>query len=1309
MPFSFQGINARECSQIFSHLSIDEGLSANHVKAILRDRNGFLWIGTTNGLNRYDGMYIKKYVCQDVEKNRGNNNIGKLYEDGAGNVWIGTDRGVYIYSPKTDKISYVDIWDNLGDGFMNWVQDIEGDDKGNIWVLIPDMGIFRSSTGGVNKYEMPVGSQYKEDYFNDLCVADDGSLWACSSNGKLFRYDEGYDAMVEVNFSLPGVNNKLARIIPWEKSSMILATENVELFKLNLDREYSVERLPGVQADNLYLRSLELIDDELWIGTQTGLYSLNCRNGEQKKFVNNPLNPHSLSDNTVYTLYSDKEKNLWAGTMFGGVNYIVNDGFDFCSIEPYDINSRRVRGLTFAQGDSQLVIGSEANGVSILDIATNNFIAPPSILTSKCATMCVTRSGEKVLIGLEREGLFVYEPGKTPYQYLPYQLLHENTVYAYLRDRHNTEWVGMGYALYRKAEGESDFIRVGATDYNWIFTLYEASDGKIWIGTMGSGLYRYDPAEKQYKKYIYDENSPSPNSLKSNSINSIMEDSKGIIWISTDRGGLSRYNSQTDDFTTYGQHQGLPDEIVYKVLEDGKGNLWFGTNKGLARFNPETELVTVFTKADGLPANEFTYNSAVRGNDSIFYFGTINGVVRFNPEKKILLKDKYPVLFTSLSILNPEDLEGNIVYADEIKLEYDQNTFSLTIGVPTAIGLKGVKRFYYRLLPGGEDWIPMEGNRISFTNLAPGSYSLEVKMECGEVVSTNKIKLVILSPWWATGWAIACYALLLLGVVVLIFVWYRRRELKRLQERQEIFASNQEKEVYRQKLNFFTEIAHEIRTPLSLIDLPLEAMEEQGLDNPESEHYLKVTRQNTARLLELTSQLLDFQKIEAGKLRLKNEAVDINELLNFTLDRFEPSISLKEKTLVRDLPKNNLITVTDREAVTKIISNLLNNALKYAKSRISVSLSSDAERLMIKVSSDGEKIGKEESERIFETFYQTDKSQEQKNGVGIGLPLSRSLARLLGGDLYLDVEGSQENVFVLSLPVNMSEKSAEVVSPGKHGATIVYEEDSNQTPLNAKGYHVLLVEDNDGIRSMLHDRLSSSFLLTLASNGREALDILSKKSVDVVVTDIMMPEMDGLELCRQIKANNELSHIPVIFITAKNDLESKVKGLQYGAEGYIEKPFSIKYLREMVVTLLENRRRAREAFARKPFFEAANIPVNREDEKFMEKVLATIKENMSDEDFNVEVLADKMCMSRSNLLRHIKSVFNLAPGELIRVVRLKTAAELIKTGGFSLGEISRKIGISSQSYFTKMFFKQFNVMPNEFAKQMNDDKTNQNK
>ncbi len=1302
LAFSMEG-NAQECDQIFSHLSIDEGLSANHVKAILRDKDGFLWIGTSNGLNRYDGASLKRYACYDAEKQKGNNNIGALYESPDGLIWIGTDRGVYKYNPETDIISYADNWDKITNNFMNWVQDIDGDKKGNIWVLIPDMGIFRTSADGVNKYEMPAGSQYKEDYFNDLCVTPDGTLWACSSNGKIFRHDKGYDEMVEVGFKFPTTDKKkFTRIIPDGDSGLIVGTENAEFYSLLPNQGYLVKPLPSLETSDLYLRSLELIDDELWVGTQTGLFSLNRKTGKLKHYINNPVNPHSISDNTLYALYSDNNKNLWAGTMFGGVNYIARDGINFCTIEPYDVNSRRVRGMAFTPDFSQLVIGSEANGVSIRNLDSNSFIIPPSQLSVKCATMCVTQSDGRVLIGLERNGLLAYEKGKTPYQYLPHQLSSENTVYSYLQDSRGCEWIGLGYALYRRNPGENEFTHVDATGYNWIFSMFEASDGIIWFGSMGSGLYKYNPKDGQFKKYIYDENHPQENALRSNSINSIMEDSHGRIWISTDRGGLSRYNKTKDDFTTYGYNEGLPDDIVYKILEDKNGNLWFGTNNGLTRFNPETELVTVFTKTDGLPANEFTYNSAVSAKDSIFYFGTINGVVKFAPDNAVYTHNEFPILFTSISHATPEDISGNIVYSKEIKLPYDENTFTVTVGVPTAIGLKGVKKFYYRLLPSDEKWIPIEGNKISFTNLAPSKYTLEVRMECGEVVSANSIRLIIKSPWWASIWAIIVYVIFALGLVAMVFIVYRKWELKRLHERQEIFASNKEKEVYRQKLNFFTEIAHEIRTPLSLIDLPLEAMEENGLDNPESEHYLKVTRQNTARLLELTSQLLDFQKIEAGRLRLKPEALDVVELINYTLDRFEPSISLSNKTLTRQLPKDSIITVTDKEAVTKIISNLLNNALKYADTKISVALESGCDSVKIRVISDGEKISEEDKDRIFETFYQTDKSQEQKNGVGIGLPLSRSLAVLLGGDLYLDTNNSDDNVFVLTLPMKVSSQTTVQTVADNNGSSMVYEEDTNQTPLNANGYHVLLVEDNEGIRSMLNDRLSSSFLITLASNGKEALDILALKSVDVVVTDIMMPEMDGLELCKRIKTNPELSHIPVVFITAKNDLDSKVKGLQLGAEAYIEKPFSIKYLREMIVTLLENRKRAREAFARKPFFEAQNIPVNKEDERFMEKVLSVIKENMGDEEFNVEGLCDKMCMSRSNLLRHIKGVFNLSPSELIRIVRLKTAAEYIKTGRYTLGEISRMIGISSQSYFTKIFFKQFNVMPNEFARQINE-------
>ena len=1288
----------------FSRLNIDKGLSANHVKALIRDRYGFVWVGTSNGLNRYDGANVVQYTCYDPEKQHGNNNIGALYEDRDGVIWIGTDRGVYRYLPENGGIEYVDMWDKTTGG-LNWVQRIVGDNKGNVWVLVPDQGIFRKSGNEGKNYTMPSGSRYKEEYFNDICIDRNGQLWACSSNGKVFRFDKGYDEMVEVDFKLPS-GIRLARIVPYDAERLIVADESAKVWMLYPENGFRSEECLTTLPQDLYLRSVAVVDHEVWLATQNGIYVYNLYSNQLSHYTHSLTDLNSLSDNTVYTLYADKEKNLWIGTMFGGVNYSERQAFHFNILQSPDPENKRIRGLALTSSHHLIIIGSVSAGINIFNISSNSFTPVPSPLNIKNPIMCVSSAGNQVMVGPDRKGLWVYEEGKTPYQYLPGQLSQENTVYSYLRDSRGTEWVGLSYALFRRMAGEEKFERVEETEYQWIFALTEDSEGKVWIGTMGTGLYKYDASNDKFHHYYYDDSAPKKDALRSNSINAISEDREGNIWISTDRGGLSRYNKSTDNFTTFGMKEGLPDNVVYPVLEDKKGRLWFGTNRGLVCMNKDGENILVFTKEDGLPSNEFTYHSAISVEDSEMYFGTVNGVVRFNPAERSVSSSDFPLIFTLMNVPAGDDVKnglssGSILHSGELSLPYSSNSFSLTVGVPSAIMLKGTKKYYYRLHPGKDEWIPMEDNRISFTHLAYGSYELEVKMECGEIVSQNSIRIVIHAPWWTTGWAICGYVVILIVIIGRVFVWYRNREMRRLRERQEIFASNQEKEVYRQKLNFFTEIAHEIRTPLSLIDLPLEAMEEKGLDSPEAEHYLKVTRQNTSRLLELTSQLLDFQKVEAGKLRLKKEAVDISEFINFTLDRFEPAISLKNKTLRRNVMANNSIIVTDKEALTKIISNLLNNALKYALSTISVAMEIKDGILKIRVGSDGEKIGREDSEHIFETFYQTDKSQEQKNGVGIGLPLSRSLARLLGGDLYLEENKGEDNIFVLSLPVEATEGVDVAATSYKvESSSIVYEEDTNQTPLGAKGYHVLIVEDNDGIRSMLNDRLSSTFLLTLATNGREALEILSKKSVDVVVSDIMMPEMDGLELCRQMKANVELSHIPIVFITAKNDLESKVKGLQCGAEGYIEKPFSVKYLREMVVSLLENRRRAREAFARKPLFEAANIPVNKEDEKFMEQVLTTIKENMADENFNVEALGEKMCMSRSNLLRHVKAVFNLAPGELIRVVRLKSAAELIRTGRYTLGEISQMIGISSQSYFTKMFHKQFNVMPNEFAKQV---------
>ncbi|MDE7114819.1 MAG: response regulator, partial [Muribaculaceae bacterium] len=647
---------------------------------------------------------------------------------------------------------------------------------------------------------------------------------------------------------------------------------------------------------------------------------------------------------------------------------------------------------------------------------------------------------------------------------------------------------------------------------------------------------------------------------------------------------------------------------------------------------------------------------------------------------------------------DPESpLQVNILFTEELKLPYDRSTFTLSVASPN-FGNLGEDRYSYRLLPAGKDWIRMENNKISFTNLSPGKYTLEVMLESEGKSTVRSLRIVITPPWWESWWALTFYCMFFVMIAVIWFLWYRGHKEKSMREREQRFSISKEKELYRNKVTFFTEIAHEIRTPLSLIDIPLEALEDIELNNDQAKKYVRLMRQNTSRLLQLTTQLLDFQKIDSSRLTLKPENVNVTELLVQTVERFEPAMTLSGKTVVKNIPSAVVRASLDREALTKIISNLLNNALKYSNKNIIVTLETCEKNFSISVVSDGVKIPEDERERIFEPFYQTSDAKAEKNGVGIGLPLSRSLAVLLCGSLVLKESGDDTNEFVVTLPLN-AEIAAETPAVDADLENYIFDEESNQTKERSDGYNVLIVEDNDAIRNMLADQLRSQFFVETAPEGSVALKKLEEQNVDIVVTDVMMPGMDGMELCRRIKETPELSHLPVVFITAKNDMDSKIKGIQLGAEAYIEKPFSVKYLRQLIGSLLDNRRRERESFSKKPFFNVDNMQMNKADEEFMNKVIEVIHTHISEEDFNVETLTDILCMSRSNLLRKIKSIFNLSPLELIRLIRLKRAAELIREGKYRIGEICLMVGIASPSYFSKLFLKQFNVSPKEFAQQ----------
>ncbi len=1292
----------------FTHVSSADGLSESNVKSILRDSNGFMWFGTKNGLNRYDGSNIRTLECYDSKENRGNNNIGALCEDAKARIWVGTDRGIYVYDPKTDMFSFVGAAAADGTQASNWVQTIKCSSDGAMWALLPDLGIFRfSDEDNVSFYALSSGTErFKETFFSDICIDGSGTVWASTTGDGIYRYDASSDSFKAVETHGPADSHGLhiEKITDGGDGGIIVGTTDGHLFRLLPSQTNRFVPIPFSKAGKVYLRAMEKFDNGLWIGTQQGLFIL-FPNGSETIIKENLADDSSISDNTIYCIYRDKENGAWIGTMFGGADYHSDRAFRFTNyLTTAELPNRRIRGMA-VDPKGRVWIGTESCEMTVFDPSAQTFSRINSLDGYYEPVVNVYSYHGTIYAGFSRIGLYKLDSAGNMERIDRQDGYSDSSVYSYLIDSWGNEWIGMGFALYRRDAGSSTFERVAETGYDWIFALFEASDGAVWIGTMGNGVYRYNPRTLEFKLYTHEEGANSSNGLRSNSISSIMEDSSGNVWLSTDRGGLSRYNSSTDDFTTYGVAEGLPDNVVYKVLEDNRKNLWFGTNRGLVKFNPSSGAVKVFTTADGLPSDQFSYNSALAHPSGEFFFGTVNGIVSFLPDLDELPTPSCPVYFTALNIQHPsgeaneaQALSGNILFADDISIPYDKANFSLSVASPN-FGYLGQTAYSYRLLPVSKDWVPLEDNRISFTNLAPGSYNLEVKVDANGQVMSRGLKIVVTPPWWKSSWALAAYLIIFVALAVAWFLWYRNRKERAMKEREENFANNKEKELYRAKVSFFTEIAHEIRTPLSLIDIPLEAMEEMEIENKNVRRYLKIIRQNTSRLLQLTGQLLDFQKIDSRRLTFKYENVNVTELVNSTVDRFEPSITLSGKTLTRDIAPGDIYATLDREAFTKILSNLLNNALKYASSSVRVDLSSSEGQFRVAVTSDGKPIIGDERDNIFEPFYQGENARAGKNGVGIGLPLSRSLAKLLQGSLELaPADASGVNTFVLTLPQNTDAvQHTETADPERQNYLL--DEESNQAKTRPEGYTVLLVEDNEGIRSMLAEQLGHSFFVETAQDGAVALERLRNGQADIVVTDIMMPVMDGLELCRHIKEDPELSHVPVVFITAKNDLDSKIKGLRLGAEAYIEKPFSVKYLRQLVTSILDNRRRERESFSKKPLFSVDNMQMNKADEEFMNKVVATINEHISEENFNVEAMTDILCMSRSNLLRKIKSIFNLSPSELIRLVKLKRAAELIREGECRIGEICVMVGINSPSYFSKLFYKQFNITPKDFAKQ----------
>lgn len=1307
-------VNRESFNYYFSRVSVKDGLSESNVKAIIQDSYGFMWFGTKNGLNRYDGSSIQTMNCNDYVSGTGNHNIGALFEDTNRKLWVGTDRGVYIYDPVSDIFTFVNKVSKDGKTMDNWVADIVSDHSGNIWILIPDQGVFRYKEDKLYFYGITNKDKFKTESPGCICIRENGEVWVGTTGAGLFLYDPKKDSFTNYHTDEAGktlLGKNIYSICEYG-SWLAIAIHDGELKKYH-PASNTLKDIAVPDSKNNLFRDVTCINNELWLGTQAGLYVINESENKVTHVKEDLMHPYSLADNAIFVIYKDREGGIWLGTLFGGANYLPNHQVAFEKYVPesseHSLGTKRIRELVEGS-DGNIWIGTEDNGVNVLnpkDGKVERIRSGSARNNDRLITLSMFAYKDRVWCGLFKQGLDIFQlPQRTVKHYSSKELnLGEESVYCLYVDRKGQTWLGNGWGLYKAPPGTLNFARISDVGYDWIFKILEDRKGNLWIASMGNGVWKYNPQKNTYRNYSSEPGNKK--SLSSNSVSSIIEDSKGRIWFSTDRGGICRYNEKEDNFTTFSINEGLPDDVAYSILEDNNKNFWFGTNRGLVKFNPETKSIRVFTVQDGLLGNQFNYNSALKASNGKFYFGGVDGLIAFNPniaDKKNFVP---PVYISKFSIYNKEvtvhseksPLTKSIIHTSQIVLDYNQSNITFGVSLPSFSDSKAYQ-CYYRMDPVDEEWIKLNNTHdISYAQLPPGNYTLQVRATNGNAnveLSSASLHITILPPWWLSVGAYIIYSIFIMSILSSWFYWYRRRKERQMKDNQKLFEIEKEKELYEAKVEFFTEIAHEVRTPLTLINGPLETILDMGISDPKITKNLQVIAQNTNRLLELTGQLLDFRKVGANKFLMHFTLEDITSLLNETVLCFEPTILQQNKELMLDIPDEQIQAAVDKEAFIKIVSNLLNNALKYTNRIIRIELKRGVSSFHIKVTSDGNKIPRELSQSIFEPFYQMHKQGETMSGAGIGLPLARSLTNLHQGRLYLDVD-AENNTFVLTLPLNQ-EKVMQ-----KEDFTVSHElaqlEEDVPSTFETKNYTILLVEDNATMLSFISEKLQELFAVETAQSGQDALDILSRDHVDLIISDVMMPGMNGIEFCKMIKANIELCHIPVIFLTARNDLESKIQGLRAGAEAYVEKPFSFNYLKTQVLSLLDNRRKEREAFSKRPFFPVHNMHMSKADEEFMDQIIGIIHENITDVNFNVERLADILCMSRSSLLRKIKVLSDLSPVDLIRLVRLKKAAELIQEGKCRINEICDMVGIGSPSYFSKLFQKQFGVTPKEFEKQ----------
>lgn len=1334
----------------FSNLSLENGLSQNSVMAITQDHQQFVWFGTKHGLNRYDGYEFKVYKNNPNDpKSISSDEITSILTDHEGVLWVGTVKGLNRYDSKNDAFIQITANPKVKNSISsNAIEHIYQDAQKNLWI-----GTLR----GVNLLSDRKKNEFKTFLFKDVStnrginsiyatLSDNNNhIWLATSDGLIrmniknghyhvYRHDQRKKGSLSSNYI-----TSLARDAG---QNLWIGTDNgLNLFH-PADTSFSVYQHSKNSNSLVHNDIREVMPDRkgmLWIGTQEGL---SIFDPGTKKFINYRHDPElkeSLSHNSIHSIFQDRNNSIWIGTFYGGVNIVhpfptVFHAYKNSKLRP-SISSNIVSSIVEDQRNN-LWIGTEGGGLNYYNRSDHTYTHYKISLNHKqglssnlIKTICKDRNGN-LLIGTHHGGLNLFNPTTGTFRSVvnvkdDNQTISTAEIIAICEDRARNIWVGSysGLNLLKMTDGVPSATTVKSPlekklQNKRIQFLFEDREQNLWIGTQG-GLHVYNPDTKEFRYFLKDKN--NRDKLQSDYINCIIQTAAGDLGIGTYFGGLSIYNPRTKKFKTYTEKEGLSNNNVLGIIEDDAHNLWISTDNGLSKLDPRTGKFQIYTKSDGLAGNDFNVRSYFKDSKGELFFGGYNGLTSFYAEQIAVNRNPSPVVFTGLKLFNrpvavngPDQLlKEDLISSKRITFAYDQNHF--TIGFALLNYIKSDKnRYAYKLSDYDKDWNYTNEPSATYSNLPSGQYTFLVKGVNNDGIAGAapvKIEIRIKPPIWASWWAYCIY-LLIFAVILFLTIRYLviRAVLKRSVDLQQM------------KLSFFTNISHEIRTPLTLILGPLENLLKSTQDNMELNRQVIPIKNNADRLMRLITELMDFRKMEAGHMKLN---VHEGDIVTFSKEIF---LAFSQMALHRNIHYNfecqqeSIPLYFDKDQLEKVLFNLLSNAFKFTpdEGKITLSIQEFTDFAEIKVLDNGKGIPYESQNKLFSDFFQVDEHGSSHIGSGIGLALSKSIVSSHYGKIEIQshpatAEKAGDTCFTVTLkkgkahfkPAELMEAIAyELPSENHFPAPVRLPSDAVETSTpNTPSETILIVEDNPEIRTLISSLLNNQYQIEESEDGLKGWEKAIETLPDLVICDIMMPVMDGLELCRKLKEDERTSHIPVILLTARSTHIHQVSGMETGADAYITKPFSTALLELNIRNLINSRAAMRRRYGQQVTLQPQNIVIGSTDQAFISRVLKYIEENMADQSFGVPDLASEIGMSQPVLYKKIRAITDLSVNDFIKSIRLKKAAQLLEQNVYTISEISYLIGFNDPKYFSREFRKQYGETPRGFINKLKEDHT----